>query len=161
MTDQDLAMTQDMQKPHTRRPFLLRLVSLSLFAVAIFGWLRFIAALQNKAFLGEIGFPPILQWYLILSGLLAGLVCLPALWALRRKYSWAPTASWLGVCTVLALHWIERLTLWETGQSARNWAFMLILTVLWLGLLFLSFSLAASRQYLNNTYKTKLKHDDP
>jgi len=130
-------------------PFWIRLLRLSLMAVTLIGWLRFWGAIQNKAFLSELGLAPSLQWYLILSGILWGVTLIPGLWTLYLRQRWSKPATWLGISFFLFTYWFERLFLWDQTQNARNWLFMIALCLLWLGLNGLVFYLPNCRVYLN------------
>lgn len=145
MSNLQLSHTPSDQK---KRPFWVRLVCISLLSVTIAGWLRLVGALQNKAFLAELGIAPELQWYLILSGFLWGVICLPALWAIYHRRSWSKSAAWLGAGIFLFSYWFERFFLWESAQNARNYIFMLLLCTLWLILLAVAFKLPGCRTYL-------------
>lgn len=157
-------MDRHKEAPHpdddrrNRRPFLLFLSGMTLAAVSAAGWLRFTAALQNKAYLAELEFKPSLQWYLILSGLFTGLILLPALWGLLRHLAWTPLAALLGAGLVLTVYWFERLVLWDPSKNLQNWGFMLILSLLWFGLLLLAFTLPSNRHQLKQTASDEKRH---
>lgn len=152
--------TQPALQTTHRRPLLLRLTGLTLLTMTLIGWLRFFSALDNHAFLNELSFTPQLQWYLLFSGLLWGIISLPALWGLWRRLPWSPLAIWLAIGTILANYWLERLLLWENNQNARNWLFMAALSVLWILLVFFALKLPGNRQYLHS-YHEKSKPINP
>ena len=99
------------------------------------GWARFVGAVSGRDLLVTLVSPG-LHLYLVLAGLIWGVAGLPVLWGIIRRKPW--TSVIIGITAILypALYWFERLVLWEDTEAGRNWAFMLLLTVLWLGLTF-------------------------
>lgn len=120
------------QLVHQRRPFPMRLVFWMLILWTALGWLRFSQALQNRALVQAYASPGV--WvYMVGAGLAWGLIGLPALWGLMTRTSWARLIIAIDAVLYPALYWMERLFLWQDENSQGNWAFMLALTLLWLG----------------------------
>jgi len=50
------------------------------------------------------------------------------------------------------VYWFERLFLWQDPNAKRNWPFMLLLTILWLSLVFGVLRLKRVQQYFEKEY---------
>ncbi|MBG0788828.1 MAG: hypothetical protein H0S79_27370 [Anaerolineaceae bacterium] len=121
------------QLVHQRRPFPIRLIFWMLILWTILGWLRFSQAWQSRALVEAYTSTGV--WvYMVSAGLVWGLIGLPALWGLMRRTSWARLVIAIDAALYPALYWMERLFLWQDENSQGNWAFMLALTLLWLGM---------------------------
>ncbi len=137
------------QPTRTRRPFLLTLV-LGVFALWTFlGWLRFFGTLKNQALILEL-LPAWAFWYLLLAGMVWGLVGIPVLWGLILRAGW--TLEWLFITALIypLVYWLERLLLWQSPVAGSNWPFMLFLTLIWLGLVVWSNRSAKVRRYFGD-----------
>jgi len=117
----------------SRRPFLLTLLFWILVFWDVLGWLRFAGALTERGLILE-RMTTGLHRYILLAGLISGLAALPALWGLMRGAPWTPRVIWVTAVFYPALYWFERLFLWADTNAQRNWPFMLLLTMIWLGL---------------------------
>lgn len=133
-----------------RCPLFIKLLSVSFLVTSIFGWLRFFASIQKNPILDAYGFTPGIHNYLIISGLVIGLVCLPTLVVLHRRCITAQNVCWTAVGIVLLLRWYERIALWDPVKNARTLPFFLLISLLWLGLTALSLRLPICRKYLSN-----------
>lgn len=116
-----------------RRPFVLRLMFWVFMLWTILGWLRFTQALLGRSIIVEI-LTPMLFLYILMTGLIWGLIGLPILWGLARRAHWTPKILWIAAIVYPTLYWFERLVVWEDHFAHRNWLFMLLLTVLWCGI---------------------------
>jgi hypothetical protein len=115
-----------------RRPFLLKIILWVYLLWSLLGWLRFAGAWRNQdLILGLVS--PGLHLYLVIFGLVSGLVSLPVIWGLITRASWTPLLIHITAALYPALYWFERLFLWENRDAERNWLFMLVLTLLWVG----------------------------
>jgi hypothetical protein len=131
-----------------RRPILVTLI-ISVFGLWILlGWLRFAQVLIRRELILEI-LSTGLFWYFLLAGVLWGLAGLPVLWGLLRRRNWAFPVLWIAGGIYPAMYWVERLFLWRDQSAAENWPFMLVLTILWLGLVAWASISTKVRQYLN------------
>lgn len=117
---------------HPRRPFALRLIFWMLLLWTVLGWLRFGKALQNRELILAYTSLGIFV-YMIGEGLIWGLIGLPALWGLNFRSSWAHWVIGVDALLYPAIYWVERLFLWQDETSQGNWPFMLVLTLIWLG----------------------------
>lgn len=132
-----------------RRPFPLTLILWVYLLWIILGWLRFFAALRGRDLILDLVSPG-LNLYLIAAGLIWGLVGLPAVWGLVTRASW--TAMIIRITALLypGIYWFERLFLWQDRDADRNWPFMLLLTILWLGLTFGALAFDRVQKYFKN-----------
>jgi hypothetical protein len=97
---------------------------------SLLGWLRFIQALQGRELIiNRVG--PALFGYLMLAGLVWGLLGLPVLWGLLTRASWTPLVLKIAAAFYPALYWLERVLLWQDPNAQRNWPVMLLLTFVW------------------------------
>ena len=122
-------------KKGPKRPFTLLLIFLVFLFWAVMGWLRFAAALTESEIIFEF-IPQGLFWYLLLGGLVRGLAALPVLWGVLRAVWWTPRYLWIAALFYPIQYWVERLFLWQDPDAQRNWPFILLLTGLWLSLVF-------------------------
>lgn len=118
---------------HPRRPFLLTALFWIFILWIALGWMRFAQTLINQQLILDVVSNRI-YWYLLLAGLLWGLIGLPVLWGLLRKACWTLKILWIVAIVYPASYWFERLILWEDPSAQSNWPFMLLLTALWVGL---------------------------
>jgi len=126
--------TNQPQKKGPRRPFVLTIVTLIFVLWIVLGWLRFSEALTQRALIDEFS-SPVIFWFLVSAGLVWGLAGLPVLLGLVTRAGW--TIRWLWITGLLypAIYWFERLFLWNDPGAQANWPFMLLLTLIWLGIL--------------------------
>jgi hypothetical protein len=118
-----------------RRPFPLTLVFWTLILWTVLGWLRFSRAiLDRELIMNTLGLG--LFWYLTGAGLVWGLAGLPALWGLTFRSTWTPIVIAVDAVLFPAIYWVERLLLWQDQSGLGNWPFMLVLTLIWLGVVF-------------------------
>jgi len=137
--------TQPIKK---RRPFVLTIILWVYLLWIILGWARFGAALQNRDLIQNLTSSG-LDLYLIAAGLIWGLTGLPVVWGLLARAGWTPIIIRITAVLYPGIYWFERLILWEDGDANRNWPFMLLLTVLWLGLTFGGLQLTRVNQFFN------------
>ena len=116
-----------------KRPALVRLILWMIMLCSILGWLRFAQAINQREIIQEFTSSAIFL-YLLAAGFTWGALGVVFLWA------WLTGAGWaLDFFRIIAIfyplaYWVERLCLWQDSTGQQNWAFMLILTILWFGL---------------------------
>lgn len=142
--EQDRVDSTQLIRP--RRPFLLTLLFWVFVLLSLLGWLRFGRAWLGRSIIQEttdLG----TFWYLLLSGLFGGLAALPALWGMKRRAGWAPTA--ISVLSIIypEIYWVERFSLWSDPTAADNWPFMTLLTLLWFGLVICALQSKRGKQF--------------
>ncbi len=131
------------------RPLSLRIMFWMFVLWSLLGWLRFARTLADYSLIMDI-LPRGLVWYLVIVGLLYGIVGVPALWGLARGARWTLGPLVVAAIFYPALYWIERLLLWRDPAAHRNWPFMLLLTVLWFGLVLVSLRAQGVRRFFKN-----------
>ena len=138
-----------------RRPFPLKLIFWVFALWTLLGWLRFGQALgETDLIIDLVGLG--LYGYLLLAGLVWGLLGLPVLWGLLRRARWTPRLLQAAAVVYPALYWVERLFLWQDPFAHRNWPFMLLLTAVWFGLVFWGLRSALKRAFFTiNEYEDK------
>ena len=135
-------------KPTRRTPIPVTLTLVVFGLWTLLGWLRFARVIiQRDLILATL--PTGLFWYLLLAGLIWGLVSLPVLWGLVRRKAYALKALWIAGLLYPAVYWVERIFLWRDPAARDNWPFMLVLTILWLGLMTWTSLSNKVRKFLN------------
>jgi hypothetical protein len=114
-----------------------RLAGLLFLFMAVSGFLRAYGALKQRSVLLEFGLSEQQFVYLLVAGLLHGLVNLMAFVAIAKVGRRRLIVSWLSALLSILLYWIERLFLWVPEQRGGNWPFMLLLHVVLLVVLLL------------------------
>jgi len=121
--------------PKNRGGFLGWLVRVLFLWNAGSGIFRAIGAWQQRSLLPKLGLPGWLPWYLLVAGLLIGLLNLAAYLSLRLVKRWAVPLAWAALFVTLAGYWLERLLLWAPEQRSGNVLFMVVFHVLCLAVL--------------------------
>lgn len=143
---------QDKTQPiKERRPFPLKIILWVYLLWIILGWLRFSAALQGQGLILSL-VSPSMHRYLIGAGLIWGVAGLPVVWGLITRARWTPRLICITALIYPGVYWFERLFLWQDPNAKRNWPFMLLLTILWLSLVFGVLRLKRVQQYFEKEY---------
>lgn len=132
-----------------RRPLPLRIIAWVFILWVILGWLRFAGRLISADLVTAL-LPSGLPTYLLAAGLLWGVMGLPVLWGLLRRAHWAIPLTRITAIIYPASYWFERLFLWRDPNARDNGLFMLILTALWLMLVFGAMRMPRVLQYFNH-----------
>jgi len=133
---------------------LLRLVLWVFVLWVVLGWLRFFGAIANQALIFEF-LPVWAFWYLLFAGLIWGLVGIPVLWGILLRVGWTLKLLPIAALTYPLVYWLERLLFWQSPVGRSNWPFMLLLTVLWLGLVVWVRQSTKVRQYFGDSQERK------
>jgi hypothetical protein len=132
-----------------RRPFPLKVIFWVFALWTLLGWLRFGRAVgEAELILDLVGLR--LFSYLLLAGLIWGLLGLPVLWGLVRRARWTPLLMQAAAVIYPVLYWVERLLLWRDPYAQRNWPFMLLLTGVWFGLMAWGLRAAHTRSFFTD-----------
>jgi hypothetical protein len=101
-------------------------------------WLRFILAISRWQFLSSL--PGVSPLYIVLTGLIWGIVGLPLFWSLWRGLSWAPRLVQAIMLTYAAYYWLDKVFLAErlalspqesvSAFLPLNWPFTITITAL-------------------------------
>ncbi len=116
-----------------RRPVWLTLILWVFLLWTVLGWLRFFGALTRREEILEI-LPGWIFWYLVIAGLVWGLMGLPVIWGLIFRAGWTQKLIPLAAILYPGIYWAERLIIWRSVEAQSNWPFMLLLSGLWFGL---------------------------
>jgi hypothetical protein len=100
-------------------------------ALSLLGWVRLGQGLAGWSLQVELLGRP-LAGYLVLSGLLWGLLGLLVAGLLWRRSEMAIPAAWAGSIVYPLAYWLERFLLVRSPEEWTNWPFMLGATLLWL-----------------------------
>ncbi len=130
----------------TSLPFLLKLVLWILVLWTILGWLRFSQAIIQRSLIIETTSTG-LFYFLLSAGLMWGLLGLIVLWGWIKRSMWTPALLWFAGFFYPLFYWIERVLLWKDVESQRNWPFMLVLTLMWLVLVFIAMRSEKTKRY--------------
>lgn len=118
---------------------------------SLLGWLRFIQALKGReVIINRVGLA--LFGYLLLAGLVWGLLGLPVLWGLLFRAFWTPLVLKIAAALYPALYWLERVLLWQDPNAQRNWPVMLLLTMAWAGLVVWGLRSARNREFFTHQH---------
>ena len=149
--DQQTTQRDETQTIKERRPLSLRIILWVYLLWIILGWLRFEAALQGQALILSL-VSPAMHRYLIGAGVIWGLAGLPVVWGLITRARWTPSLIQITGLIYPGVYWFERLFLWQDPNAKRNWPFMLLLTILWLSLVFGALRVNRVQQYFKEDY---------
>lgn len=137
-----------------KRPLPLKLIFWIFTLWSLLGWLRFVGALvEPDLIVSRVG--PAIYAYLLLAGLIWGLLGLPVLWGLLTRVHWTPLALQIAAVLYPALYWLERLLLWQDPNARRNWPLMLLLTITWAGLVVWGLRSARNRDFFTHLHNPK------
>ena len=117
-----------------RRPLLLTLVLWAFVLWTALGWLRFYGALTRRMLILEV-LPGWIFWYLMIAGLIWGLLGLPVIWGVVFRAGWVQKMILIVAVLYPLIYWVERLLIWRSTAAQSNWPFMLLLTGLWFGVI--------------------------
>lgn len=141
-----MARRDETQPIKQRRPLSLTIILLVYLLWISLGWLRFFNAINGRDLIKDL-LPSGLNLYLIAAGLIWGMAGLPVLWGILTRASWTPPLIRITAILYPGIYWFERLFLWQDNDAGRNWPFMLLLTILWLGLTFGGLQLKRVQQF--------------
>ena len=136
------------QPVRPRRPILLRILFWVILLWTILGWLRFAQVLAERTIVLE-RLSAGLYWYLLLIGAIWGLAGLPLLWGFLIGAGWSRRLFGAASLFYPVSYWSERLILWQDPAGMRNWLFMLVLTVIWMGLILCFWRSNRIKQYFD------------
>ena len=114
-----------------------RLTGMVFLFMAVSGFLRAYGALKQRSVLLEFGLSDQQFVYLLVAGLIYGLINLIAFVSIAKVGRRRLMVSWISAILSILLYWIERLLLWVPEQRGGNWPFMLLLHAVFLVVLLL------------------------
>lgn len=139
--------------PKNKRPFLFKLLSLILLLMALYGWLRFGQSIYQWKFLLDFGVNPS-PLYILVSGLLIGVVLTTALIAFWFQLKWSTRFVQVSVVLAALYWWLDYLLLTQNQAAFSNWPFRLAASLVVLGFIF-------SYLHLNHARNRKGQNEKP
>ena len=135
-----------------RRPILLTLILWVFVLWTVLGWLRFFGAITNRDLIREFTQGWVF-WYLLGAGLVWGLAGIPVVVGLVWGAAWSLKLIPIAAGLYPLLYWVERLFIWQSTLGRNNWPFMLVLTVVWMGLVVWVLASGRVRRYFARNIK--------
>ena len=130
-----------------KRPFIILALCLIFLVPIILGWIRVQQAIQNwnlaQSLVGSF-----LTGYTLVSGVLWGLIAIPAVVGLWLHTPWARWVAWVAAIFYLFTYWLEKIFLVKSPTQWTNWPFDAGITILLLFFVSLALYLPASQKYL-------------
>ncbi len=142
--------------PSPSRPFLVKLLAAIFLLLSILGWVRMEQAIQNAAFIDQYASAG-LPIFLGLSGLVWGLVGLPAVWGLWQGRGWVMRATWIAAAVYPTLYWLNWLFAVQAPESRENWPFIAGLCIAWFLLVWWVLTRRGTKIFIDRKTGTKGK----
>lgn len=130
---------KESQLPKHKANHLARLNALVFILMAASGFLRFYGAIKHGAVLQEFALSATHYRYLLIAGLVYGLLNLGGLVLILSRHAKRGIWAWVFGGLGIALYWFERFLLWAPEQRSGNVLFMILLHLAFLLLLFFFF----------------------
>ena len=127
------------QLPKRKANYLARLSTFIFMLMAASGFLRFYGAIKHGAVLQEFALSAAHYRYLLVSGLVYGLLNLGGLVLILSRHAKRAIWAWVLGGISIAFYWLERFFLWAPEQRSGNVVFMSLLHLALLLLLFFFF----------------------
>lgn len=137
---------KESQLPAHKANHLARLNALVFILMAASGFLRFYGAIKHGAVLQEFTLSATHYRYLLVSGLVYGLLNLGGLVLILSRHAKRAIWAWVLGGISIAFYWLERFFLWAPEQRSGNVVFMILLHLAFLLLLFFFFLSERHRQ---------------
>jgi len=110
-----------------KRPRGVTILALLVLYTTIFNLARFYQAIHKWFLLQQ--FLPFSPLYLIISGLIWGLIGLVIFWILWRGFAWAPKIAIGGITLYMLFFWFDRLLMPSYPQRNANASFYVIVCI--------------------------------
>lgn len=133
-----------------KRPFSVTLLTVLVFSFSVLYWLRFYEAIVFwSALKMRLSFPsPV---YLVLTGLIWGVVGLIITWGLWIGSTWAPRATWISTTLFAINYWLDRLIIADRGTWVHRTVFMIGFWIIVFIIIAWSLTREESRLYFKST----------
>lgn len=128
------SLTSSPGRSHTKRPLIVTSFAVAVLTISVLNLIRFIQAIRLWEFLSDL--PGVSPVYLAASGLIWALLGLPLTWGLWRGNARAPAATRILIVTYCIYEWVERFIMARMGSQLVNWPFILVFTLIILGVIF-------------------------
>ena len=118
-----------------KRPFLLKLIIVSLAVIATMGWLRVYQSIYQWQTLLEFNIQPG-PWYALFSGVLIGLIASIGVVITWLRLPWAYNYVKISLLVLIAGWWLDYFVFTQNQTAFYNLPFRVFVSILYLGLVF-------------------------
>ena len=118
-----------------KRPFLLKLIILSLAIIAVMGWLRVYQSIYQWETLLRFGVQPG-PWYSLISGAVIGVVSTIAALSTWLRFAWSQKYVQISIVILAAGWWLDYLIFSKSSIAFYNLPFRMVATSIYLGFVF-------------------------
>jgi type III secretory pathway component EscS len=118
-----------------KRPFLLKLIILSLAIIAVMGWLRVYQSIYQWETLLRFGVQPG-PWYSLISGAVIGVVSTIAALSTWLRFAWSQKYVQISIVILAAGWWLDYLIFSQSSIAFYNLPFRMVATSIYLGFVF-------------------------
>jgi type III secretory pathway component EscS len=118
-----------------KRPFLLKLIILSLAIIAVMGWLRVYQSIYQWETLLRFGVRPG-PWYSLISGAVIGVVSTIAALSTWLRFAWSQKYVQISIVILAAGWWLDYLIFSRSSIAFYNLPFRILATSIYLGFVF-------------------------
>jgi type III secretory pathway component EscS len=127
-----------------KRPFLLKLIILSLAIIAVMGWLRVYQSIYQWETLLRFGVQPG-PWYSLISGAVIGVVSTIAALSTWLRFAWSEKFVQISIVILAAGWWLDYLIFSRSSIAFYNLPFRILATSIYLGFVFGYFYLTKNK----------------
>ena len=127
-----------------KRPFLLKLIILSLAIIAVMGWLRVYQSIYQWETLLRFGVRPG-PWYSLISGAVIGVVGTIGALSTWLRLAWSQKYVQISIVILAAGWWLDYLVFSQSSIAFYNWPFRIVATSFYLGFVFGYFYLTKNK----------------
>jgi len=128
--DKSRSKTRSANPPRAhKRPLSATILTWVVLILTSLGWLRLSAVLQQWSFLESLSPAPPLV-YLVISGLVWGVVGAIMVWGLFLGRFWAPRLTQISAPLYAVFYWLDRLFIADPSAFTSRWPFAVGLTTL-------------------------------
>ena len=127
-----------------KRPFLLKLIILSLALIAVMGWLRVYQSIYQWETLLRFGVRPG-PWYSLISGAVIGVVGTIAVVSTWLRFAWSQKYVQISIVILAAGWWLDYLIFSQSSIAFYNLPFRIVATSIFIGFVFGYFYLTKNK----------------
>lgn len=127
-----------------KRPFLLKLIILSLALIAVMGWLRVYQSLYQWETLLRFGAQPG-PWYSLMSGAVIGVVGTIAVVSTWLQFAWSQKYVQISIVILAVGWWLDYLIFSRSSIAFYNLPFRIVATSIYVGFVFGYFYLTKNK----------------
>ena len=118
-----------------KRPFLLKLIILSLAIIAVMGWLRVYQSIYQWETLLRFGVRPG-PWYSLISGALIGVLGTIGALSTWLRFAWSQKYVQISIVILAVGWWLDYLIFSQSSIAFYNLPFRIVATSIYLGFVF-------------------------